>query len=191
MSKTQRPLGPRERWIFGGLFVGMGLFIVWLSLSDPSSVNGPWWIGTSAGLVFAAAGMSAGTQGTRAGTWVTPGAVAVVFIGLAAIGNWIAFGAGPRACSAGVSASSLGVSSGAVGMGCRVPFGVGAVILDAIIVMAALMWVARRMENPVWSQRLESVGMGILGVAVSPLILVAILMSAWSVIRERLWGRRS
>jgi hypothetical protein len=159
--------------------------MVWLALSDPGSVNGPWWLGASAGAVFVAAGLAAGTQGTFMGVWVNPVAVTVVFLGLASIGNWIAFGAGPRACTGGISVLFFSASGDAGALECRVAFGIGAVILDAALVMGLLIGVARLVGNQVWSQRLEKLGTGILGVALAPLLLLAVLVSFFGVVKDK------
>ena len=185
MRDPSAPLTPRGRLLVGALFGGSGLFMLWLALSDPSSVNGPWWLGAAAGAVFVAAGLTAGTQGTAVGVWVTPVAVTVIFVGFAAIGNWIAFGPGPRACTGGISFLFFSGSAGAGEMECRVAFGLGAVILDAGLVMGLLTGVARLIGSPVWSRRLEKVGTGILGVALSPLLLLAILLSFFGVAKDK------
>jgi len=165
------------------MFAGMGLFIVWLALSDPSSVNGPWWLGASAGVIFVAAGLAVGTQGTEVGVWTSP--VAVIFLCFAAIGNWIAFGPGPRACTGGISFLFFSGSRGAGEMECRAAFGVGAVILDAALVTGLLTGLARLVGDDVWSKRLEKLGTGILGIALSPLILLAILLSVFQTVKEK------
>jgi hypothetical protein len=171
--------------VVGGLFGGAGLFMVWLATSDPGSVNGPWWLGAAAGAVFAAAGLVAGTQGTSLGKWVSPVAVTVIFLGFAAIGNWIAFGPGPRACSGGISFLFFSGSAAAGDMECRVAFGFGAVILDAALVMGLLTGLARLVGSPVWSRRLEKLGTGVLGVALSPLILLAVLLSVFGAVKDK------
>lgn len=185
MTKASAPLSPRARLLVGGLFGGAGLFMVWLAMSDPGSVNGPWWLGASAGAVFLAAGLAAGTQGTSMGVWTGPVAVTVIFVGFAAIGNWIAFGPGPRACTGGISMLFFSASGNAGEIECRVAFGIGAVILDAALVMGILTGAAKLVGSPVWSRRLEKVGKGVLGVALSPLFLLAILLSVFRTVKEK------
>jgi hypothetical protein len=190
VSGANRPLTTRGRLVFGGLFIAMGAFPMWLSVKDPGSVNGPWWLGFVAGGLFAAAGLAVATQETPVGRWVGPLAVGLIFAGFAAIGNWIAFGPGPRACSGGVSFLFFQGSAAAGEMECRVAFGFGAVLLDAILVGGALTGLAKLSGSEAWTRRTESVTKGLLGVVLSPLILLALLLSVFSALKEKLLGRK-
>lgn len=165
-----------------------------LAATDPSSVNGPWWLGFAAGGVFAAAGLAVGVQETPVGVWVGPVAMGLVLLGFAAIGNWIAFGAGPRACGGGVSFLFFSGSRAVGELECRAAFGVGAVIIDGLLVTSALKGVAKLTGPGAWSGRLDRAADAVLFLALSPVLLLATLLAAaasfWSAVRERMgWGR--
>jgi len=190
------PLTPRGRWIFGGVFIAVGLFIMGLSVQDPGQVNGPWWLGFAAGGVFAAAGLAVVVQGTPLQAWVGGVAVTAIFLGFAAIGNWIAFGPGPRACTGGISFLFFSGSSNAGEMECRVAFGIGAVILDAGIFMGVMAGLAKLIGSETWAARLKKVGEGVFFVALSPLLLLAgallLVQNGGKALKARLtpWFRR-
>lgn len=183
--------------MIGGLFGGVGLFIMGLSVADAASVNGPWWLGFAAGVAFAAAGLSVGTQGTPVGRWVGPLAVAGIFVAFAAIGNWIAFGPGPRACTGGVSLLFFSGSRSAGEMECRVAFGIGAVVLNGGLVMGVLVGVGKLVGGPVWPERLKKAGESVFMVTLLPLLLPLLLLTiatgfgkeARDRVMARLWGK--
>lgn len=127
----------------GGFYlalVGLGLF------SPPSHINGPNWLGSAAGLVFFAAGLSLLMRAWQHVPDQQPNlpdnaptiAVAIqwlatltIIVALASIGTWIAFGPGPRQF-----ATSLPVWGSLAEMIGRAMFGFGAIITW---LMAALM----------------------------------------------------
>jgi len=167
------PTTVRGRLAVGLLFWGVGFLVMYMSVSHPEQVNGPWWLGFAAGWVFAAAGLAVAVQGTELQTWVGGLAVATLLLGFAAIGNWIAFGPGPRGCSGGISLLFFSGSRSAGEMECRVAFGLGAVILDAILFMGAMSGLARLVGSPRWAARLEKAGKGVFFFALLPLLLLA------------------
>lgn len=167
------PTTLRGRLAVGLLFGGVGFLVMYMSVSRPEQVNGPWWLGFAAGWVFAAAGLSVAVQGTELQTWVGGLAVATILLGFAAIGNWIAFGPGPRGCSGGISTFFFSGTRSVGDLECRVAFGLGAVILDAALFMGAMAGLAKLVGSPRWAARLEKVGQGVLFAALSPLLLLA------------------
>jgi hypothetical protein len=91
-----------------------------------TDINGPPWLGFVSGGVFVAAGAWVIAGPSRA--VLSRALVLLVLTGLTAIGAWIAFAPGGRTCG---GTASLGGSADLSGLACRVPFGVGALILGA------------------------------------------------------------
>jgi len=54
-----------------------------------------------------------------------------------AIEGWIAFGNGPRVCTQGVNDW---ITTQGSGLGCRVPFGIGAAITVSLAAYSAMRW---------------------------------------------------
>ena len=175
--KANRPLSSRERLIYGTIFGGVGLFVMWLSVTDAGSVNGPWRLGFAAGGIFGAAGLSIATQGTPVGRWVGPVAVATIFLGFAVLGNWIAFGPGVRACSGGVSFLFFWTSRSVGDLECRVAFGIGAVIVNGALVMGALVGLGKLLGGEVWPERLKRAGESVFMVTLLPVLLPLLLFT--------------
>lgn len=119
----------------GGLYLalsGVGLAPL------PSRLNGPNWLALAAGLVFVAAGLSVLVRGWLAvpdnqSNLPADAPVALVAVqwlaaftitaGLASIGTWIAFGAGPREFT--MSLPLTGSTGEMIG---RIAFGFGAIV---------------------------------------------------------------
>lgn len=181
------PLSPRGRLLVSGLFCGVGLLVMGMSAWDPGSVNGPWWLGFAAGAVFACGGLAVGTQGTPVERWVGPAAVGGILVGFAVLGNWIAFGPGPRACTGGVSILVFGASGSAGEVECRAAFGVGAVFINGLLLTFALQGAARAAGSGAAARRLEKAGEAILLLALSPLLFLAaalaVVATGWRALR--------
>jgi len=58
--------------------------------------------------------------------------------GMAAIVNWIAFGVGERACSGAVGFLWLAADNAYAGLACRIPFGLAAAIIDAVLILGVV-----------------------------------------------------
>jgi hypothetical protein len=61
----------------------------------------------------------------------------IVFAAATAIEGWIAFGNGPRVCAQGMNDW---ISTQGSGLGCRVPFGIGAAITVSLAAYSAMRW---------------------------------------------------
>jgi hypothetical protein len=98
-----------------------------------ADINGPPWLGVAAGGIFIAGGVAllAGER-ARHGT-LGYALFALVMAAFAAIGNWIAFGPGPRECSIAVAGLAFEAASMANDIACRAGFGIGAGIIDGCI----------------------------------------------------------
>ena len=132
--ETAQNLTPGAAQLIGLVFVASGIFPM-LAAFDvgplaSEDINGPPWLGfTAAASSPRPAWRSWSGRGRRWRPPVWPLALA----GLAAIGNWIAFGAGERACSGSISLPRMSGDSDFSGLGCRIPFGLGALITDAFL----------------------------------------------------------
>ena len=94
-------------------------------------INGPPWLAFAAGGSFVAAGLAV-LAGPRAP--LLNGLFAILALaGLAAVGNWVAFGVGERACTGGISLPWAWGENDLSGLACRIPFGLGALITDAFL----------------------------------------------------------
>lgn len=146
MSDTQVTPNLRVRLLVA---LGMGAFGAVLALAafdigplSTADINGPGWLGIASGGVFIAGGLGflAGQQRP-----VLSGVFAILaLIGLAALGNWVAFGFGARTCGA-----SIVFWAGELqGLGCRIPFGIGAVMTNAIVIVFGVVTLQTALGGP-------------------------------------------
>jgi hypothetical protein len=164
----------------GFLFVLGGVLPVLAALDFPGfneGKNAPDWVVGLAGVLFMLGGMAVWAHGTSAERMVSNIAGGVILIGLAAIGNWIAFGAGERACSGGFSAWIFSGERDAGEWECRAAFGIGAAMLDAIILLAFAGLLKSAFGPRAWISLLEKLAWGILLVALSPFLLLLIVFA--------------
>ncbi len=153
---SEKPLSRRSVLITGSLSVGMGLFVIAISLNlipvEDQSFNAPRWVGGVAGLIFVLGGVlviihqreqQRTLTGPRIASEVAQFLVAGLLITLfALIGNWIAFGPGDRQFSSAVSVPFITIFQSANEITGRVCFGMFAILLDglALWVWASGLW---------------------------------------------------
>lgn len=129
------PLSSRVSLLFGLLFVASGIFPMLAAFDvgplGREDIQGPPWLGFVAGGTFVAAGLAI-IAGPRA-LLVNSLFAILALAGLAALGNWVAFGAGERVCSGSLELPWLWGEGDFSGLACRIPFGLGAVITDAFL----------------------------------------------------------
>ena len=128
-------------WLFITAGVGMILVAADLIPTDPRKFEAPRWVVGAAGLVFAMAGIAMATArpehsapGARA-TLRTFLPVLGIVGGMAAIANWVAFGPGERHFSGGISIPFVSFAFRSSEWTGRAAFGIGAVMLDCIVVI--------------------------------------------------------
>lgn len=191
MASSQN-LTPRAAFLVGLLFVASGIFPM-LAAFDigplrQEDINGPPWLGFAAGGTFVVAGLAiiAGPQAPLAN-----GLFAVLALaGLASIGNWVAFGFGERVCSGSISLPWLWGESDFSGLGCRIPFGIGALITDAFLCYMIVSLLQKALGGPPRLARLlkaaEWLILASLVPILLPLVVVALLGAALGALKTRL-----
>jgi hypothetical protein len=141
-----------------------------------SDINGPPWIGLVAGLIFIAGGIALMLGDRLQNGSFAYGLFALIFASLAAIANWIAFGPGPRECTTSIVGLYFESDSIASAIGCRAAFGIGAVLLDGVILYMAAR-ALRQIGTPDWlSGMVEKLGIALLLLALAPIVLPLLLV---------------
>jgi len=174
-----RQLSPGAALLIGLLLVAAGalpMLAAWdIGPLGRADIHGPPWLGVAAGGSFAAAGLAliCGPQAPLAN-----GLFGVLSVaGLAAIGNWIAFGLGARACSATLSMSWLWSGTDLAGAACRIPFGLGALITDALLGYMAVSLLQKALGGPPRLARLLKVAEWLILASLAPFLLLLLLLT--------------
>jgi hypothetical protein len=166
-------LSPGAAHLVGLLFIVSGLFPM-LAAFDvgplrAGDINGPPWLGIAAGGCFAAAGCAiiAGPQSPLVARLF--GILAL--LGLVAIGNWVAFGAGERICGGSFSLAWVGGGGDLGGLACRIPFGVGALITDAFLCLMVATTLQQVLGGPPRLARLVGAAQWLILASLLPILL--------------------
>ncbi len=172
---------PMARFFLGAALVAGGLFPV-LGAFDigplhARDIHGPPWLGAVAGGIFVLGGVFLwiGDAATRH-PWIGGTLVALLLTAFASIGNWIAFGAGPRECTGGVSGIFF-ASKAAAALECRIGFGIGALMLDGMLLWGlgiGLRKLGMDGRLPAWIQK---IGQAMLLTALAPILLILIAIA--------------
>ncbi len=181
-------LSSRGKLIISLMCVALGIIIV-LGVFDvgPLSAdkfNVPPWVGVATGAVFLFAGLALLAQEIL--PWLNSFMAAFALISMALIIHWVAFGAGGRTCSGGIGGSLSGVGIGMSGLGCRIQFGIGAVIMDVVLIY----WFAWALQkfaggSPRLAQLMKWAEWLVL-LVLSPLLLVLFLPAIFKTVMTRL-----
>ncbi len=166
-------LSPGAAHLIGLLFIASGAMPM-LAAFDigplrAEDINGPPWLGLAAGGCFAAAGCAiiAGPQSPLAARLF--GILAL--LGLVLVGNWVAFGAGERICGGSFSLSWIGGSRDLAGLACRIPFGVGALVIDAFLCLMLATTLQQALGGPPRLARLVSLAEWLILASLLPILL--------------------
>lgn len=116
------------------------LYLVWQAAAKASPSSAPPLIILLVVAMFALAGARL-LQLRRNPASPGDGFAALLFTAFAVIGGWIALSPEAQGCTVGFGGTSIGETAGA---GCRVPFGIGAIITGAVAVYAGARWAKRR-----------------------------------------------
>lgn len=176
MSDSSAPLSARMRWLVGLATVAVGVMPMLaafdVGLLRARDINGPPWLGFVAGGIFVLGGLGviAGERGRRDHplSWLM---VFAILAGFAAIANWIAFGVGTRQCSVGFSSFVFSSTRAAAEIECRIAFGLGAGMLDGILLWSVGHGLARMMPGSRFARLVERLGQGVLLVALLPILV--------------------
>jgi hypothetical protein len=174
-SKKTTPTG---NILAGLLCVAMGSFPLLATFDigplNHNDINGPAWLGFAGGGVFIAAGLAVMVGQSAPLANGVLGILAIV--GLAAIGNWIAFGAGERACSGGVSFAWFWSGAQLSDMACRIPFGLGAIVGDAFLLIASVSLLQKALGGPPKLARLLRASEIIMLLCLAPFLLILVII---------------
>jgi hypothetical protein len=130
--------------VMGGFITGIGL--EWVPY-DPAKVHAPGWVIAVCGLMFVCGGLA-----TLRATWnqdprPQPIFGVAVLLGLTLVCNWVAFGEGERRFTSTTSINDTVVDSRPVEEGTgRFVFGIGAVILDFVLIALVINYLRKRSE---------------------------------------------
>ena len=181
MDQPQQ-LTPRAALLIGLVFVASGIFPMLAAFDigplSQEDINGPPWLGFVAGGIFAAAGLSIMLAPRSSLAANLFGLLSLA--GLAMLGNWIAFGAGERACSGSISLSLMWSESDFSGLGCRIPFGLGALITDAFLCYLMVSVLQKALGGPPRLARLLKAAEWLILASIAPFILLLAIIGIGS-----------
>lgn len=172
------PLSSRASMLLGLLFVVSGIFPMLTAFDigplGREDIQGPSWLSFVAGGSFAAAGLAIIAE-PGAPLWNRLFAT-LALAGLAAVGNWVAFGAGARVCSGSTSLSWAWGEGDFAGLACRIPFGIGAVMTDAFLCWMVAATLQKALGGPPRLARLLKAAEWLILASIAPLLLVLVAM---------------
>ncbi|MEZ5559965.1 MAG: hypothetical protein R3E86_15645 [Pseudomonadales bacterium] len=187
---ADKPLTPRSRLVFGALFVAFGVFPMLAAFDigplGTEDINGPAWLGFAAGGVFAAGGLAVIAGRSPLASLFT----LLVLAGFVAIANWIAFGVGERVCGVSILGFAFSSSGDLSGLGCRVPFGLAALMVNGVFGLAAVSSLQKLLGGPPRLARTLKVAewalLLVLAPVLVPLLGVLVIRSAADALKTRL-----
>jgi len=146
VSDGEREMSPRGAIVFGVLMAVVGIGIIAAGAWAPQKdVHAPRWVIEATGGAFLFFGSwtavvyALGFDPKRSAETLPPPVVQLAFfvpgiVFLALPFHWVAFGPGPRAFSGSFSLPFLWISRRSGELSGRVAFGIGAVVMDLIVV---------------------------------------------------------
>ena len=176
--KPTPALTPGASLLFGLLFVASGIFPMLAAFDigplGRADIQGPPWLGFVAGGTFVAAGLAI-IAGPRA-LLVNSLFAILALAGLAALGNWVAFGAGERVCSGSLALPWLWGEGDFSGLACRIPFGLGAVITDAFLCWMIVATLQKALGGPPRLARLLKAAQWLVLASLLPILLPLLIV---------------
>lgn len=192
MVETSKPLSATGRLVTGLLCIAFGSVLMLATfnagLLDQSDINGPYWLGLASGITFAAAGLAviAGPERPLLNSQL----VILTLCGLAALGNWVAFGVGARTCNGTI----VFWANDFIDLSCRLPFAFGAVVINSIIALMTVITVQKALGGPPQLARLRRTSENLLLLSLAPIllpmVLILFLKIGYDVVKVRLTTRK-
>jgi hypothetical protein len=173
-------LGPLWRFCIGAFALACGIIPILAALDIGSFSEGkhaPDWVVGVAGGLFVLLGIYIWTAGTRFGKASGTLVALVMVSALAAIGNWVAFGAGPRVCTSSISGFLFTSSRAAGEIECRAAFGIGAVMTNGIVLLFLSGLIKSWFGAGRFTRLLEKVGMGAVLLGLLPFLLLLVIIA--------------
>ena len=181
---TDQPLPAAGRIGLGLLLLAAGALPVLAAFDmgplHQSDINGPPWLAIAAGGVFVLAGIAMLLGHSGANPLLSYVLMFVILAAFAAIANWIAFGPGPRRCSAGFTAFLFSSTRAAAEWECRAAFGLGALILNGILICMAAGAPKRFLGPGRATEALDKLGNAALLLGLLPVLLPLLLFGLGS-----------
>jgi len=170
--------------VLGLIFIGFGVFPALAAFDvgplGPGDIKGPPWLGIAVGGVFVLAGLILILG--KSLPLIKPILGILMVAGLAAIGNWIAFGVGERICTGTMLPFGIGGNGQYSDLACRIPFGIGAVIVDAFLFYAIVQLLQKSMGGPPRLARLKKSAEWLILFSLSPFLLVLLIFLAGQIL---------
>jgi hypothetical protein len=145
-------------------------------------MNAPRWVVFLAGSLFFTCGMWVLLHAfvSEAVATAFGGVVGLtLYLGIAAIVNWIAFGGGDRNdCSGGISGFGFSFSRSVAEIECRAAFGYGALLLDFLFLRGTAWWIAQRVPESRTARAFEKIFEWGIGLLLLPLVLLVVALTA-------------
>ena len=111
------------------------------------------------------------------------GLMAIILVSFAAIGSWIAFGPGPRACTIAFE-GFLFDAAWSNDLACRVGFGIGAVMVDGMVLLA-IAGALRALIGPgALPRAVETLGVALILIALAPILLPTLVFILGRILLE-------
>lgn len=165
--------------ILGVFFILMGIWPILAAFDigpiGVDKINGPPWLGLASGGVFVATGLLL-MIGDRVPIVRNLMALLIV-IGLASVANWIAFGSGDRVCSGSISLPFFNTSDQYTDLGCRIPFGLGAMIVNAVLFLGLVNFLKKKfVGSSPWLDRLNKLAEALVLLTLAPFLIPVLLI---------------
>jgi hypothetical protein len=150
---------------------------------DRGAINGPPWLGFLAGAVFVAAGVALLLGERLRHGALAHGLMALILGSFAAIGSWVAFGPGPRACTIAFE-GFLFDAAWSNEIVCRVGFGIGAIMVDGLV-LVTLAAALRALIGPgAMPRATETLGIALIVIALAPILLPTLIFGLGKILLE-------
>lgn len=128
--------------VAGGFALGAAVLIAVAITVHPDGLNAPAWVAYVAAVSFGLAGVSALAEAFRH-TSLACGLACCLLCALLLIEFWVAFGPGARQCTIRIP----GLAAFPSDLGCRSAFGLGALVVGVMLVLAIRGWRNLRSEG--------------------------------------------